>query len=84
MFVLYTKGDGCPNCVKAKNLLSTSKLDFREKVIGIHISREDFLEGFPEQRTVPLIFEDHRQIGGYTDLLKYIQTGGPAELMLEG
>ena len=84
MFVLYTKGDGCVNCVKAKNLLSTSKIDFREKVIGIHISREDFLESFPEQRTVPLIFENHKQIGGYSDLVSYIQSGGPAELLVEG
>jgi glutaredoxin len=71
---IYSK-DGCPWCVKAKNLLE--KLNFNYEVIDLSndIARVSFYESraFPSHlRTVPKVYEviDNKEIliGGYTDL----------------
>ena len=69
MTVVYTK-DNCPYCVKAKALLKGYGLEYKEIVIGRDISREEFLDTYPNARTVPQIILDGEHIGGYDDLAK--------------
>lgn len=65
--IVYSK-EHCPACIKAKSLLSIKNMEYTETVIGKDILREEFIELFPEQKTVPLIIIDGVKIGGYDDL----------------
>lgn len=71
MIIVYTK-DNCPYCVKAKALLSSRSMEYMERRIGIDITRDEFLEAFPNARTVPQIVFDGELIGGYDDLVKHL------------
>lgn len=82
MFELYTKGNGCGYCVKAKSLLDSQGLKYKEHVIGIHIMQEEFLKKFPNARTVPQIVFDDFYIGGYTDLVEHLNS--PEQELLAG
>lgn len=68
MIVIYSKKD-CPNCIKAKALAK----DYTEVMMGEDISREDFMQLFPDARTVPQIIIDGKRIGGYTELVEYLK-----------
>lgn len=74
--LVYTK-DQCPFCVRAKMMLDIKGIPFTETVIGQDILREDFIELFPEQKTVPLIIIDGVKIGGYEDLRQYFDDRQP-------
>lgn len=69
--LIYTK-ESCPACTKAKAYLKMKNIDFNESVLGKDILREDFIELFPEQKTVPLIIIDGVKIGGYDDLVNHL------------
>ena len=64
--IIYTK-ENCPYCVKAKQLVP----EYTEIVIGKDITREEFLDLFPNAKTVPQIIIEGEHIGGYTDLVDY-------------
>lgn len=63
----------CPYCDQAKALLKQKGIPFEEKKIGDGYTKEELLEAVPTARTVPQIFIDEKLIGGYTDLVSYIQ-----------
>ena len=46
------------------------QLLFTEFKIGEHITREEFIEKYPDYRTVPQIFINDEHVGGYDDLVK--------------
>lgn len=69
MIVVYTK-ENCPYCVKSKALLKGYGLEYTEASIGKDITREEFLEKFPEARTVPQIVIDGELVGGFEELAK--------------
>lgn len=68
---VYTKPN-CIYCDRAKQLLKSKGLDYKEIIIGEDIHRDDFLELFPEARTVPQIVTDTEVIGGYVQLVDYM------------
>jgi glutaredoxin len=68
---VYSK-DGCPNCVKAKQLLNTHNKDFFEYKLNEDFTREILLSKFPEAKTFPVIVVDGMNIGGYDQLFQYI------------
>ena len=70
MIEIYTK-PSCPSCINAKMFLQNKGLEYTEIKIGKDISREEFLEKFPEARTVPQITIDGNLIGGYDELKEY-------------
>lgn len=76
MNVLVYSKSNCPSCMKVKVLLELKNITYTESVIGTDILREDFVEQFPEQRTVPLIIIDGVKIGGYEDLRDYLDNKG--------
>ena len=68
--LIYTK-DNCPYCVQAKNLFTNKGQQYIEKKIGKDLTREEFLENFPDVRTVPFIIIDTEKVGGYDKLIEW-------------
>lgn len=69
--VVWTKTT-CPFCVEAKKLLDRSNISYEERNIQTDWQKEDLLKVVPHARTVPQIFIDNKLIGGYTDLVDYL------------
>lgn len=75
MIQIYGKPD-CPYCVKAKQLCEGYNLAYNYYEIGVDVSREALLEEFPTARTVPQIVVNGTKIGGYNELVTYIEETG--------
>lgn len=73
MNIIWTKKD-CPFCVKAKKLLDENyyQYDIRE-IDGEFFCKQDMLNMVPSAKTVPQIFIDSEYVGGYTDLVEWLQ-----------
>ena len=69
---IYSK-DSCSFCEKAKDLLKEYSYSYQEKNIKDPEARQDLLVLAPEVKTVPQIFIDSKHIGGYSDLVKYLE-----------
>lgn len=63
----------CPFCDKAKMLCETRKYEYTYKSLGTDYTKEELLEMFPGARTVPQIIVDGKKIGGYNELLAYVE-----------
>jgi len=70
--VVYSKTN-CPYCVMAKQLLKKSNIEFTEKLIGVDVTREQLMEVAPNARTVPQIVINNQVIGGYNELISYME-----------
>ncbi len=71
----------CPSCVKAKNVFKSMKLEYTEKTIGSDIQPSELMQlfedkGLPAPRTAPQIFIGGQHVGGYEQLLRYIEDTG--------
>lgn len=71
MITIYGK-PACPFCDKAKALCEMHSLEYTYKTIGTDYTREELLETFPGARTVPQIIVAGTKIGGYEQLVEYI------------
>ena len=71
---VYSK-DGCPYCVRAKNLLSIKGMNYTEFRLGENGVDKDFIQkkAGKSVNTVPQIFINDQHIGGFTDLEKYLK-----------
>ena len=72
---VYTK-DLCAYCNAAKSLLRKMNVQFNEAKIGTDITREELLEIAPNARTAPQIVINNKVVGGYDDLVDYIENTG--------
>jgi glutaredoxin len=70
---IYSK-DTCPYCDRAKALLSSKQIEYTEHKIGRDLTRDEFLERFPNARTVPQIYLDNQYIGGYDSLVAHFNS----------
>lgn len=50
--IVYSK-ENCPACVALKTRLTKEGEDFTEIVVGKDITREEFMEKFPQVRMMP-------------------------------
>ena len=77
MYKIYTK-DNCPWCVKAKQLMNTVGVKYKELKLGVDYVREDLEKLLPESLplTVPQVFIYNKRIGGYEDLADYLESTG--------
>lgn len=71
-FIIYSK-DGCPFCIKAKDLLTSKGFDYEEINLTDDTLRNKFYDDNNfEERSVPKIYEvkeeGNEYIGGYTQL----------------
>jgi len=72
-WVIYTK-DNCSFCVKAKQLLQATGIEYVEKNLKDEGVRDELIARYPEAKTVPQIFVGPRHIGGYDDLCFWHET----------
>jgi glutaredoxin len=66
----------CPYCDRAKQLCESRGFEFTYKSLGTDYTREELLEQFPNARTVPQIIVNGTKIGGYNELVNYIEETG--------
>lgn len=74
MKVIVWSKHNCPFCVRAKHVLTDKGLDYEERIIGEDWTKEQLLERVPDARSVPQIIIDEKVIGGYTEMVKYLNT----------
>ena len=72
---VYTK-DLCGYCDAAKSLLRKMNVRFDEAKIGTDITKEELLEIAPNARTAPQIVINNKVVGGYDDVVDYIENTG--------
>ena len=71
-FTIYTR-EGCPYCVKIKEVMELAKLNHVEFNLGDHFDREGFYSQFGEGATFPQVVLNGENLGGCTDTVKYLQ-----------
>lgn len=64
---------GCEYCTKAQQLLEERRIPYNYIQLGIDITKDEFLEQFPDQKTVPLVLAHGMKVGGYNELLNYVE-----------
>lgn len=66
--------DWCPYCIKTKNLLVSKDVDFEYVDIDdLKINKQDIIDlAGNGHKTIPMIFNGKKFIGGYSDLHKIL------------
>ena len=72
MILIYGK-PMCPFCDKAKALCEQRGFAYEYKTLGADYTKEELLETFPGARTVPQIVINGQKIGGWDQMVKYIE-----------
>jgi len=77
MYKMYSK-DNCPWCVKARALLNSIGIEFKELKLDVDYHKDDLrkLLGDNLPLTVPQVFINDKRIGGYEDLAEYLEAHG--------
>ena len=77
MYKVYTKDD-CPWCIKVKRVLNDCGIQYEELKLGLDYKREELKALLPESLplTVPQTFVYNKRIGGYEDLVEYLESNG--------
>ena len=65
----------CPYCVRAKELLTSLKLDYEEIDLGADPEKFEELSQKTSWQTVPQIFINNEFVGGFDDLNKLVNEG---------
>ena len=68
--------DNCAFCVRSKQVLDQLEVPYTERKLGKDLTREQIFERAPNARTFPQIFINNECIGGYNELVKYIENTG--------
>jgi len=71
-FVVYSK-NGCPYCVKIKNVLENLDTNLTVYQLGIDFSRQQFYDEFGEGSTFPQVVVGGQKIGGCSETIKYLR-----------
>ena len=72
MFDMYTRPT-CFWCVRAKHLLESKGISYRNLDINNDNLRKELKIKAPGIKTIPQIFKDGKRIGGYEDLVEYLK-----------
>ncbi len=75
MVIIYGK-PSCGFCTKAKNFCTDRALEFTYKDVMSEAFMDELKEKLPDVRSVPQIFIGTDHIGGYNDLLTYVEDTG--------
>ena len=67
---MYTRPT-CFWCVRAKHLLESKGISYRDLDINNDNLRKELKIKAPGIKTIPQIFKDGKRIGGYEDLVEY-------------
>ena len=72
MFDMYTRPT-CFWCVRAKHLLESKGISYRDLDINNDDLRKELKIKAPGIKTIPQILKDGKRIGGYEDLVEYFK-----------
>ena len=72
MLDVYTRPT-CIWCIRAKELLNSKGIPFKNLDINDDELRKELKEKAPGIKTIPQIFKDGNRIGGYEDLVEYLK-----------
>ncbi len=72
---IYTT-PGCFYCVQAKELMERAGVEYELLELGKDITREEFLELYPNVHVSPYIIIDEKRIAGLVELAKYFLKEG--------
>ena len=72
MLDVYTRPT-CIWCIRAKELLNSKGIPFKNLDINDDEFRKELNEKAPGIKTIPQIFKDGKRIGGYEDLVEYLK-----------
>lgn len=75
MVIIYGK-PSCGFCTKAKNFCTDRQLEFTYKDVQNESFMTELKGQLPDVRSVPQIFINEDHIGGYTDLVSYVEDTG--------
>ena len=75
MITIYGK-PACPYCDKAKAMFEKYNLEYEYKQLDVDFTREDLFETFPTARTFPQIIIGGNKVGGYEQMVAYIDNTG--------
>ncbi|MFZ9836799.1 MAG: glutaredoxin domain-containing protein [Candidatus Nanopelagicaceae bacterium] len=67
---------GCGYCSKMKELLRRVDLEYTEYRLGQNLTREEFIEAFPEATGYPRMRIDGKNIGGLTEAVRFFVENG--------
>ena len=72
--------EGCNYCTLAQMLLDQKQIPYNYIQLGVDITLPEFQDKFPGQKTVPVVVAHGMKVGGYTDLVNYLEetSGGYA------
>ena len=71
MYTIYSKPN-CSFCLQAKQLLEQNKLEFEYKQLGTHYNLDELMTLSPDARTFPMIVKDGEVVGGFNNLVEYL------------
>ena len=71
-FTIYSR-DGCPYCVKIKEVMKLAKVSHVVYNLGEHFDRKAFYGQFGEGSTFPQVVMNGDNLGGCTETVKYLQ-----------
>ena len=69
---MYTRPT-CIWCIRAKELLNSKGIPFKNLDINDDELRKELKVKAPGIKTIPQIFKDGNRIGGYEDLVEYLK-----------
>ena len=69
---IYSKSN-CVFCDKAKNYFTQNNITYEEFNVEIPEVFDVLMKRNPNARTMPQIFIDNTLIGGYTDLIEWLE-----------
>jgi glutaredoxin len=75
MIKVYGKPN-CAFCTKAKNLLEQRNLDYEYKDVSVVENMTALKEAYPLAKSVPQIWISGTHVGGYNQLVKYLEDTG--------
>lgn len=76
MITIYGKAN-CGFCTKAKDLVTKRHLQYEYKDVGLAPIMEELLERSTERpRSVPQIWVNNEYVGGYSELVTYLEETG--------
>jgi len=67
---------GCPSCEKAKLTLDNRNIQYEYRQLGVDFDREEVLTEFPEARTFPQIIINGEKVGGFEQMITYLENTG--------
>jgi len=83
MIEIYSKPN-CAWCDRAKVLLDSRGINYREFKIGEDVTISWVRDNFPTMRTVPIITKDRQLVGGYDNLVEAVSNEGFGKTLLNG